>query len=212
MCGIFGYLSTTAGDTFNPRYLDAIAVDTERRGPHAFGFAWIDDRNRLHHYKQTGRISDALSTLAMARGARAIIAHTRYATHGDFQNQLNNHPHACDGGFIVHNGVVHNHRTLNEIYRLRCMSECDSETIARLIEHHDGSLLDRVTHTMSHLTSPAVVCGLWPRPARLIIARSGNPLSISTTKGGIYFASYPDALPGKPAEFPDRRVQAFRAA
>ena len=63
--------------------LEAIARVTMRRGPHAFGFAWIDSRGRLKMFKKTGRIVDHLSLLAMAQDAQFLIGHCRYATHGD---------------------------------------------------------------------------------------------------------------------------------
>lgn len=58
MCGVFGFVSN--GGKINMERLQTIARATERRGPHSFGFAWIDARGRLRCFKQTGRISDHL--------------------------------------------------------------------------------------------------------------------------------------------------------
>ena len=82
------------------------------RGPHAFGFAWLDWEGRLRMFKQTGKITSNLGLLRMMKNARIIVGHCRYATHGAPENNLNNHPHPADGGWIVHNGVVSNHEEL----------------------------------------------------------------------------------------------------
>ena len=46
--------------------------------------------------------------------------------------------------------------------------------------------------------------GLWRKPARLLIVRSGNPLAFGETAGGFYFASLPEGLPGKVILLTDR--------
>ena len=142
MCGIFGFVSDGEGEPDIDR-LRKIAVVTESRGPHAFGFAWIDRRGRLRCYKQTGRISDHLGLLAMASDARMLIGHTRYATQGDPDDNINNHPHPVDGGWLVHNGMIPRYRETIDDWGLRPVSDCDSETIALLIERMDGPISER---------------------------------------------------------------------
>ena len=63
MCGVFGFVRTDGGRLSLP-VLGRIALATQRRGPHAFGLAWIDRRGRLKCYKQTGRIGDHPRTKA----------------------------------------------------------------------------------------------------------------------------------------------------
>src|SRR5947208_1937574 len=82
MCGVFGFMSREGGRV-NLQALARVAEVTQRRGPHAFGFAWIDRRGRLKCYKQTGRITDHLGLLAMAADARMLIGHCRWATQGN---------------------------------------------------------------------------------------------------------------------------------
>jgi len=186
MCGIFGFV----GKSLSPKTLRSIATATERRGPHAFGFAWIDSDDRLHAYRQAGRITDHLGLLAMARDAKMLIGHCRYATAGDPRNNINNHPHPCDGGWLVHNGVVANYEEIVADHGLVPQSECDSEAIALLVERAEGDHVERVVRAVDCIRpEPAVVACIWPRPARVVLVRRSNPLNWTQRKEGFYFAS-----------------------
>jgi glutamine phosphoribosylpyrophosphate amidotransferase len=142
MCGVFGFVAKDKGP-LNLKILQRVATVTQRRGPHAWGMAWINSSGRIFMYKQTGRIRDSLGLLTMARDAVLLIGHTRYATQGDPANNLNNHPHPCDGGWIVHNGMIPNYREIASRYDLHLTTQCDSEVLCRLIERLDGNLVSR---------------------------------------------------------------------
>src|SRR5262245_7053108 len=129
MCGLFGFIGDR-NTRVSLKVLQRVALDTQTRGPHAFGFAWIDSRNRLKMFKSAGRISDHLALLNLASDAEVLIGHCRYATHGDPKNNVNNHPFACDGGWLVHNGVVHNHVDMMQDRDLQPISKCDTEALA----------------------------------------------------------------------------------
>ena len=192
MCGIFGFIGTQPTlDT-----LKAIATATEARGRHAFGFAWISPDGRVHSYRQAGPITDHLALLAMARNATMLVGHCRYATDGDPASNINNHPHPCDGGWLVHNGVVANCQAILDDFDLHPQSQCDSEAIALLIERMEGDHVERCVRAVD-LCRPdnLTIAALWPRPARLVMVRRDYPLHWAQRKEGFYFASLPDRLP-----------------
>lgn len=201
MCGIFGYV-THDGRGPDLGRLMRVAEVTERRGPHAFGFAWLDGRGRLRCYKQTGRISQHLPLLEMAADARLLIGHTRFATQGNPRDNVNNHPHPCDGGWLVHNGMIGDYTAINRLHDLHPTSDCDSETIALLAEAGEGdstTIADRVGAALALIgPHPAAVLGLWRSGTcggRLVAARRGNPLRYGATRRGIYMASLAEQLP-----------------
>ena len=175
MCAIFGFI---ARDEKKPsiRTLGQIVRGNVQRGPHAFGLSWIDSKGRLRMYKQTGRLTDHLGILAMARDARMLIGHLRWATHGDFRNNLNNHPHSADGGWIVHNGIVDNYRELLDSRDLMPVIECDSEALGLLIEQEAGTLLQRASKAVRATDGLLAMLGLWARPGTMLAVRRGNPL------------------------------------
>lgn len=204
MCGVFGFVSYD-GKGPHLKRLEKIARVTMTRGPHAFGFAWLTWAGRVKMFKQTGRITDYLGLLRMAADARVLVGHCRYATHGDPGNNLNNHPHPADGGWIVHNGVVHNHEQLADEHDLYPVSVCDSEVLGLLIAESEGRLPARCAAVANVAKGNLVMLGVWGKPARLVAVRRGNPLSVGRVGDGdrFYLGSLADELPGEVVEVPD---------
>lgn len=190
MCGIFGFVRSAGQlDLDLLRYL---AVQTEERGKHAFGFAWLSASGELRSYKQKGLISAHLHTLDQVADAVAVIGHTRHFTHGTPDNNANNHPHPTGDGFLVHNGVFSQHASFIQRHRLQCVGECDSEALARFLEKHrhekPWSRLKRLYSSVSgyHSINLAILL-----PDHLILCRRGNPLNFvrRQTTGDVYFMS-----------------------
>lgn len=203
MCGIFGFASFD-GEGPSLKRLEKIARVTMSRGKHAFGFAWVDGAGRLRMFKQTGRIADHLGLLAMAKDARLLIGHCRYATHGDPANNLNNHPHSADGGWIVHNGVISGYDEIVERNDLHPVTSCDSEVLGLLIEQGRGTLQERCVQAVQEATGgPLAMLGLWARPGRMIALRNGNPLALGVCDGRVYLGSLRDGLPGEIVDVPN---------
>ena len=204
MCGIYGFVNRS-GHPVPKAILEEIAEDTELRGPHAFGFIWLDRQGQIHSYKQAGRISDNLHTLKRIRKAVIAVCHTRYATHGDANNNKNNHPHPGGGGWYVHNGVIHEHEQLTEKYKLRRRSECDSEVIGLLLNKFKGKLIDKMRKIIDKTTGRMAVAGIWGK-SLLLAKRAGQNLQISSGGGVMWFSSSGRGLPGNPTFMTDNRV------
>lgn len=211
MCAIFGFIGSRKRGP-NLRTLRDVVRGNICRGEHAFGFAWIDARGRLCQYRQRGRLTDELSLLAMLADARVVVGHLRWATHGNPGDNINNHPHPCDGGWLVHNGVVGNYRELVEAHDLPINSVCDSEVIGLLAERSDaptlvGRLIDAVEQIDAY--SSTAVLAVWKRPARLVAVKRGNPLHTAAAEEGVYLASLSAGLPGTARPVADDRAVVF---
>jgi glutamine---fructose-6-phosphate transaminase (isomerizing) len=198
MCSIFGFIANPNGQ-IDLSIVRGIVEANIQRGPHAFGFAWIDDAGRLRSYRQAGRLTCFLPLLRMLADARLMVGHLRWATQGHPGDNVNNHPHPVDGGWLVHNGIVSNYDALRQRHdrRVHLSSECDSEVIGSLIEAADVSTLaGRCKWAINQTSGPLAVLSLWSRPATMLVARRGNPLHRGETADGMYLASLADALPG----------------
>lgn len=197
MCSIFGFVAKHK-KTVNVDALAEIVRANERRGPHAFGFSWITQDGRLRMWKAPGNPVRMLGMLRMMGEATMVVGHMRYSTHGNPANNINNHPHPCDGGWIVHNGVVHNYARLVSDYRLVMNSQCDSEVIGLLAEASaEPTAMARLLSAVEQTSEgPLAVMGLWNRRRQLVAIRRGNPLHIVENEDGYYLASLAQGMPG----------------
>lgn len=202
MCGLFGFISRTGGGPDLAR-LRRIATATQRRGRHAFGLAWLAADGKLHTFKRPGAATDHLDDLEQCQGALVVVGHCRWATHGAPEDNRNNHPHRAGRGWLVHNGVVRNHASLVRAHRLAPRTACDSEVLGLLMAMTPGPLEVRAARTALAADGPLALLGVWSRPARLLIVRRGNPLWVGEARGGGYFGSLPDELPGRVRAVPD---------
>jgi glucosamine--fructose-6-phosphate aminotransferase (isomerizing) len=124
------------------------------------------------------------------------IAHTRWATHGE-PNQENAHPHTSNDRItIVHNGIIENHVALRKALIQRgytFTSATDSEVICHLVHEQlalNNSLLQAVRAAVAQLDGAyGTVVMDNQDPDRLIVARSGSPLVIGYGVGEHFVAS-----------------------
>lgn len=209
MCGIFGFI-TKIGRGPDLARLRRLAAETQRRGHHAFGLAWLGPGGELHTFKRPGPATANLGDVGRCRGATIVLGHCRWATHGAPEDNRNNHPHPAGRGWLVHNGVVHNYTGLLRRHRLRPATECDSEVLGLLMMRPGGSIGRRAAWAVAQTEGPLAMLGLWADPARLLVARRGNPLCFGETEHGIYFASLPDGLPGNVLSITDRYAGVLR--
>lgn len=197
MCGVFGFVAS-ASNRFGPN-VDALceiaAYNDARRGGHAWGISWIDSQGRLRSHKQPGRLRPTVLA-GMVEDATVLIGHLRFTTQGTELLNINNHPHPCDGGWIVHNGVLPEYRDIRESFSTSPLSDCDSEMLA--IAWTDAPS-DKPAQRASWMLktcqpgwySPLVVLGLWK--SQLVAVRQGNPLHTYSNDDGVYLSSL--ALP-----------------
>ena len=210
MCGVFGFVAMEPGEPINLRILSRVARETMRRGPHAWGLAWVDSKDRLHMFKQSGRIVDALGLLSMAKDAQMLIGHCRYATHGAPDDNRNNHPHVAGDGWIVHNGVISQYRTIVREHGLTMRTACDSEVLGLLIDQLPGPLKQRCSKAARIAEGgPLAMLGLW-KDRLIAVRQDGQPLHLGETRRACYLASLPDGLPGDVELVDDDRVLEFK--
>ena len=185
------------GKAVDMKTLWRIMLETENRGQHAFGWAWVDKNGKLRSFKAQGCGSfEGREKFWRMEGATAVIGHCRFATAGSPSDNRNNHPHKIDGGWLVHNGVVPSHLSVIAKHKLVLESECDSEVIAKLAEKTGGGRMNMIVEAFSKLPGEHAVAVLWAGP-ELVLARRGRPIHLSVAKGGLWFASEPQSLPGK---------------
>jgi glucosamine--fructose-6-phosphate aminotransferase (isomerizing) len=198
MCGIVGYI----GDKDVYPILIQGLQRLEYRGYDSAGLAIYN--GSLNVYKCKGRVADLECHVADKNLTGSIgIGHTRWATHGE-PNDQNAHPHtSMNGDFVlVHNGIIENYAELKaDLQRngVTFQSDTDTEVLVNLIEYfyRKGEELNAemsVRLALSKVVGAygiAVICR--NEKDRIIVARKGSPLVIGIGQGEYFIAS--DATP-----------------
>lgn len=199
MCGIVGYIGN--GDVFD--ILVKGLHRLEYRGYDSSGVALVDDTKNLKVYKAMGKVSN-LENLCSGKdvSAKAGIAHTRWATHGE-PSDTNAHPHLSEDGriAIVHNGTIENYKVLKDALEregLTFRSETDTEVLAQLIEYirltNHCPLIAAVRQALKRVVGAyAIAVADKEHPEKIIAARRSSPLVIGIGQGEMFLAS--DASP-----------------
>jgi glucosamine--fructose-6-phosphate aminotransferase (isomerizing) len=209
MCGLFGFVSKN-DQQIDLSILREVAEVTMRRGPHAWGLAWVDRSGRLRTFKQSGRVVDSLGLLSMAEGATLLVGHCRFATHGDPSDNSNNHPHSAGRGLVVHNGVIHHYRDLVHRHGLKMRTQCDSEVIGLMAQKFKGTPFVRMAKACREAmgSSPFASLAIWPDRV-IATTANGQPLHVSESRNAYWLASLSDGLPGRVSKFPQGQVLEF---
>jgi len=194
MCGIAGFCLNKDEHINAKRVSMALLNQIVSRGEDATGAAWVqsDSANK----KATIAVSKApvpaygfeqyLSKMPIA--TKRAILHTRWATQGSPQNNLNNHPIVSGKIVGVHNGVLSNDDNVFEYLREERQAQVDSEAAFALLNRTKYS----PANVLRSLKGRAALAWFDARDKRdLHLARvDGSPLAIgATAKGSLFFAS-----------------------
>ncbi|MCM1319394.1 MAG: glutamine--fructose-6-phosphate transaminase (isomerizing) [Muribaculaceae bacterium] len=184
MCGIVGYL----GDGNVYEILINGLKRLEYRGYDSAGIALVAPSGQLNVYKTLGKVSN-LEAFCKDKNleAKAGIAHTRWATHGE-PSDCNAHPHYSEDGKIalVHNGTIENYQVLREALQQHGCSfqtQTDTEVLVQLIEYirtsNDCSLIEAVREALNQVVGAyAVAIVEKDNPDTIIAARKSSPLVV----------------------------------
>ncbi len=193
MCGIVGAVAQ--------RDVAAILLEglkrLEYRGYDSAGISVTTHAGENRRIRRVGKVQALVDAVAETGATGGTgIAHTRWATHGE-PNENNAHPHlSCDRVTIVHNGIIENHEELRatlsgEGYDF--VTDTDSEVICHLIHcemKNTDSLLAAVQAAVKLLDGAyGTVVMDNNDPERLVVARSGSPLVIGYGIGEHFVAS-----------------------
>ena len=189
MCGIVGYIGTKKA---SPILLKGLK-NLEYRGYDSAGMAVLC--KGLKCKKGAGKIEELNERLNfLSLEGNIGIAHTRWATHGEVDDE-NAHPHLdCTGKIaIVHNGIIENYKDLKrDLSGHEFRSETDSEVIAHLIEEGISrglSFEQAFKDAISKLEGSYAVLAIKEGEEKILAARKGSPLVVGISEHGIFLSS-----------------------
>lgn len=211
MCSIVGFIARQDSGPDLKRLAKIIRANHER-GQDAHGMAWVDARGRFHVYKRPGAFRDNLHVLNAVQSARVVICHLRKTTQGHHKDNINNHPHVCDAGWFIHNGVISNYPQILSEWGLLASTECDSEVLGLLTGKFNESHVIQWKRAIEQVdrTDQLAIMAVYDRPARLVVGRRGKDLTWHKASEGLYFASLGGGFPHGGKEFRDSQVVEYR--
>lgn len=193
MCGIIGYVGSREAQ---PILLAGLKT-LEYRGYDSAGcyIAGAGARKALGKVAELEALYQANPTIGTAG-----IAHTRWATHGE-PSLKNAHPHndASESIYLVHNGIIENHREIKEGLRaqgISLYSATDTEVLAKLIgTFYRGNLTQAVAEALTIVEGAYGIAVMSTKePSVIVVARQGSPIVLGVGDGEHFVASDPSAL------------------
>ena len=177
MCGIMGYFGD--GKELHQRMNMALFSEISQRGIHAAGY--FADGEVVKAPISSSKLAMAPRTYMDFYGAKVIMGHARFATHGSWLNPLNNHPHQADPYILIHNGVI-----FTKPAGIHLDSECDSEILVKVIQRSGG--VGRAFNELCGLAgSFAFLC--WDGAALWFARNEGSPGVYVEREGAVFVAS-----------------------
>ena len=194
MCGIVAY---TGNKQAYPYLINGLKR-LEYRGYDSAGVALLC-KVKIKLYKKQGKVAD-LENYCLSKDlyAQTGIAHTRWATHGE-PNDENAHPHLSEDGSLalIHNGIIENYLSIkNELieqgYVFR--SNTDTEVLVHLIQNirktEKVELIEAVRMALSVIVGTYALAILsTEHPKQIIVAKKGSPLLIGIGKNEFFVGS-----------------------
>ena len=145
MCGIGGIIKLNGNIPSNIATNLSIKLlnKLQSRGKDATGIALVNLNKKSYDYRimKLGITAKKFTKTNKLRGIfknkfNIVLLHTRHATHGDYNKNVNNHPHYNKDteNILIHNGVISNYESLKTSEKLNLDSNCDSEIILKLAD------------------------------------------------------------------------------
>lgn len=217
MCGIGGVVRW--GDKpINEEQVGMLLVDNEHRGNDASGLVIQQVDGSLNILKNdipgwrlvTSNEYEDFIKEYLKPDSRSVLVHARGASRGNPRDNNNNHPIYAGCSAVIHNGALKNSDELFNKLKLERKSEPDTD-IARAIFDKWG-LTREAIKTLSESTGSGAIAAVHPQfPDRLLLVRSGNPLTLASNEDFFYFASEKTTLHKACRPFVQRRGMWFQS-
>ena len=195
MCGISGI--RRYGDIpIDPISIQLLLTGMEHRGNDATGIVLQQKDGEIVLCKDnvpawlfvTGKMYEEFLNEHLNDGTVSVLLHTRAATTGNPIKPENNHPMFYDKCAVIHNGMISNDDTLFRTLELERRAETDSDILRAIVDK--WGITKEGVNKLNLVSGSAAIAVVSPdEPGKLLLARSGSPISIGSTPEMFVFAS-----------------------
>lgn len=120
--------------------------------------------------------------------SRSVLIHARGASQGNPRDNKNNHPMFAGCSAIIHNGVIRNDDKLFEILHLERKAATDSDIIRAIVDKY--GLTKEAIKFLARASGSGAIAGVHPEfRDKLLLVRSGNPLTLASNEDFFFFSS-----------------------
>jgi len=179
MCGLFGFSCYDNEPVKNLSVLtNSLAEHSAVRGTDATGIAFCKNGIQIQKDAKSAYVLE----FKHPDNIRALIGHTRHATHGDAKKVFNNHPFYGKTSNVkfalTHNGVLYNVESTRIAYALpKNKIETDSYIAVQLIEKQKKLSFDSIRF-MAETVKGSFSFALLSDKDELYFVKGDNPLSV----------------------------------
>ena len=125
--------------------------------------------------------------------SRCVLVHARGASQGNPRDNNNNHPMYAGLSAIVHNGVIKNDDWLFDNQKLERKSTTDSDILRAIVDKH--GITKEAIFAMDKATGSGAIAAIHPEfQDKLLLVRSGNPLTLASNDDFLFFSSEKNTL------------------
>lgn len=195
MCGISG-IRRYGATPIDPISIQLLLTGMEHRGNDATGIVLQQKGGEIVLCKDnvpawmfvTGKMYEAFIDEHLNDDTVSVLLHTRAATTGNPIKPENNHPMYYNKCALIHNGMISNDDTLFHTLELERRAETDSDILRAIVDK--WGLSREGVNKLNLVSGSAAIAVVSPdAPDKLLLARSGSPISIGSTPEMFVFAS-----------------------
>ena len=195
MCGIAG-LKRMGEEPITERMIRLFLTGLEHRGNDATGIALQLPSGELHMMKVNIPAWNFCSRDDykefcdewLPQNPVTVLLHTRAASQGNPNEPKNNHPMYKDAGMAIHNGIIRNDNELFKKWGLERYAETDSDLVRAIVDK--WGITEESISRLNQIRGTAAVAVIHPEyPGKLLLGRSGSPLTIASNDNFFVWAS-----------------------
>lgn len=124
---------------------------------------------------------------------RAVILHARGASQGNPRINDNNHPMYAGNTAVIHNGSIQNDHTLFAGLQLERKAETDSDILRAILDKY--GFTDEAYKVLNRINGSIAGAALSHKyPDKMLLFRSGSPMTLASTNDHLMFSSLKTTL------------------